>query len=369
MNRISVLHCIHWPKSGITSLLKYMIPLFDQSKIITHVILFEDDDEAISEFSEICSSVHTLSFSQSRIKGLSKYLSLLHSLNPLILHTHSFQPGLWGRLFVTKARTKHVCTLHSVYPYFSSPDYRSRLKRKLEAFSLKHSDATIICVSEAVRRSVSSVYQFARPQVIENGIPVDIFSQRQQPLSKTTEGKTFISLGRLHYEKGFDILLYAFARVLEVERDVKLYLVGEGEERAKLEKIVVGLGISDHVFFTGFQCEPFQYFDRADIYISSSRYEGFPLSIAEAMLWGLPVISTQVGGVTTMLYHGVTGWLVPPENPEALSAAMLFLLRNKEVRDGIGERGKRFIVKNADIKKTARLYEQLYRSLINLQRN
>ena len=100
-------------------------------------------------------------------------------------------------------------------------------------------------------------------------------------------------MGRLSFEKGYDILIDNFARACEKRNDIRLYLVGDGDERQKLEQKTRELGVSDKVTFLGNKPNPFPYEAKCDIFVLTSRYEGQPLVLEEATAVGLPVIISE----------------------------------------------------------------------------
>jgi len=135
-----------------------------------------------------------------------------------------------------------------------------------------------------------------------------------------------LSAGRLSKEKGFDYLLKAFA-VVKGNMNARLMILGEGSERENLEHLSQKLGISENVFFAGFQENPYKYMKRAAIYVLSSLFEGFPNVIAEAMACGTPVISTMYNPSRhEIIEHGENGLLVPIKDENALAGAILKLL-------------------------------------------
>jgi len=367
MPPINVVHGVHWPRSGIVSLLKNMLPLFDSKKFVHHVIFFEHDEQTMENFSKICESVHSLFFSSSKLKAIVKYYKLLQQISPDILHTHSFQPGLWGRIFL-RTKAKFICTIHNMYPYFTSSDLKSLIKRILESYSIRYHKVTVVCVSDEVKKLVETIIPKCCVKVIQNGIAIGNWNThniKRDTLNLKGSQIILVTLGRLDYQKGYDILLKAFAKVTAQISNTRLIIIGDGNERKKLEKMAIKLGIAEEVTFTGYQSNPFPYLVVSDIYVCSSRYEGFGLSIAEGMLFGLPVIATRIGGIPSLIQNGETGLLVAPENTEKLADSILRLIKDENLRHKIGQKGKLFIQKHFDIKKTVKKYEETYIDLIS----
>ena len=173
-------------------------------------------------------------------------------------------------------------------------------------------------------------------------IPLDIAkTQRlsQETLGETVELKPYIvAVGRLEYQKGFDLLLRAYAQ-LQPEHH-KLVLIGEGQEQAALTQLVQDLGLAGKVIMPGFQDNPYAWMKGAALFVSSSRYEGFCRVIAEALAVGTPIVATDCpSGPAEVLQEGHYGVLVETENPDALAQGIRSLLCDPAQRQTFSERG------------------------------
>ena len=156
-----------------------------------------------------------------------------------------------------------------------------------------------------------------------------------------------LAIGRLHEQKDFPTLLTAFARLL-AQRPARLIILGEGSLRPTLLALAHSLHISEHVDFPGFVRNPFAYLAKARLLVLSSRYEGLPTVLIEAMACGCPVVSTDCPfGPAEILKNGRWGKLVPTEDPEALAKAMIDTMDTPPQRDALRERASYFSVERA----------------------
>lgn len=177
--------------------------------------------------------------------------------------------------------------------------------------------------------------------VIPNSVAAT-FAQRpaagqQDDAAMKTVGKTILGVGRLSREKGFDLLVEAFARVASDLPDWSLRLVGDGVCRNELARQAERMMIAERVEFAGTVDEPAAEYAAADLFVLPSRYEGFPNSLLEAMGSGLPVIASDCdSGPREIIRDGLDGILVPAENIDALAAAITRLARDRELRLRLG---------------------------------
>jgi glycosyltransferase involved in cell wall biosynthesis len=153
-----------------------------------------------------------------------------------------------------------------------------------------------------------------------------------------------IAMGRFGHEKGFDILLRAFALAGEDNPDWSLTILGDGSQRRSYEDLIENLNLQGRVFMPGRVQNPYDYLKLSDIFVLSSRNECFPMVLCEAMACGVPVISFDcMTGPREIITDGVDGILVPPEDEEQLASAMSKLMGDKLTRNRMGKEGKQII--------------------------
>jgi len=146
--------------------------------------------------------------------------------------------------------------------------------------------------------------------------------------------KVIVSMGRLTHQKGFDLLLRAFAKAVKNYPDWKLIILGDGELRNELEQLIQELGIDSSVTLPGRVSNPFSLLRKADLFVMSSRFEGFPMAHGEAMLCGLPVVATDCpSGPRELIRDEVDGILVPNGDLIELQKAMKRLMSDAQLRE------------------------------------
>lgn len=168
-----------------------------------------------------------------------------------------------------------------------------------------------------------------------------------------------LGMGRLAPQKGFDLLIRAFAAIANRHPSVRLRIIGEGPARTALEGLCRELGVEDRVSLPGATSTPESALRAGSVFVLSSRYEGFGLVLAEAMAVGLPVIATDcASGPGEILRDGVDGILVPPDNVPALTRALSRLLEDRDLARRYAARAPE-VLERFSLERTLRAWDEL----------
>ncbi len=184
--------------------------------------------------------------------------------------------------------------------------------------------------------TAADLFQHLAPgkvRVINNPVLKPARNLDEQVVIPDPDRPTIVSLGRLYHMKGFDLALRAMAYLPITCAAWRLVILGEGQERKNLEKLRDELGLGDRILLPGQISDPQPWLAQAQIFLMSSRSEGFPNALCEAMAAGLPVISTDCpSGPVNIITPEVDGLLIPPEDPRAMAAALERLITSEELR-------------------------------------
>jgi glycosyltransferase involved in cell wall biosynthesis len=201
--------------------------------------------------------------------------------------------------------------------------------------------------------------------------PVDDAAKRaaRQRLGLATDARIFVYTGRLVSYKGLPVLLRAWSRVHTIEPRAVLMLVGSGGLdihacEDELRTTVRTEGLESSVVFTGSVQNVQEYLQASDVFVFPTENDAFPSSLIEAMASGLPVIATAVGAIPEVVSHGENGFLVPPGDLDALTAAMERLLADPDLSGGLGRAGRRTVETRYSATGVTARYTHLLRALV-----
>lgn len=199
--------------------------------------------------------------------------------------------------------------------------------------------------------------------VLDSGIDVRRFRPAE---GGRTGGRIVLGcVSRLDPIKAHDVLIDAFDRALDGgRRDLELRLIGDGPTRADLERLVDERGLGDRVRFLGMRRDIDEQLRELDLFVLSSRREGRPISIMEAMASGLPIIATRVGSVAGLVGEGRAGPLVEPGDVEGLARAIAALADDPAERARIGAEARRLAVEGLSVDRMAEQYAAFYRGVM-----
>lgn len=193
----------------------------------------------------------------------------------------------------------------------------------------------LVSVSQGVDGELTWLPQDKRAVIYNPILPIPHMPPLSQvPLGADPSKKWVIAMGRLTAAKGFDLLLMAFHQIADQYPDWQLLILGEGELRSELESLRDRLNLSQSVIFTGQINDPFALLQQSQLFVMSSRTEGFPMALGEALACGLPAIATDCSqGIRELMRDGVDGMVIPSQDVTALAHAMGDLMSDPVKRE------------------------------------
>ncbi|MGY3945574.1 glycosyltransferase [Aeromonas tecta] len=209
------------------------------------------------------------------------------------------------------------------------------LPRTLEKVVYEGMDE-VVCVSEGVRQSILNLHPALESNisVIYNPIDTSYIAAKGKESIKVGDGLNVLAIGRLlNSQKAFDLLLAAHHQNIAAGMNYHLTILGEGSDRAVLEQYIQEHQLGGYTSLLGFQDNPYPYITGSDLFVMSSRYEGYPVVLVEAMTLGKAIISTACTGPKEALNDGEFGYLVPVNDVQALAKGIKTLLEDEGSRE------------------------------------
>lgn len=257
-----------------------------------------------------------------------------------VIHTHLSTASLLGAFAARLAGKPSVAHVHGLNT----------------ATCFRFSD-TVIAVSEAVKRHLCAQgIDEGKVRVVHNGIDPARFApipadEARASLGYDPHSPIFGVFGRLSSEKGQRTALEAMFLIRLELPNARLVLAGDGRDRVDLEAAAEALGVGQNVVFTGFVQDVRQVMSACDAVVVPSMREGFGLAAVEAMALERPVVASDTGGLSEVVVHAETGFLVPPGNPQVLAESLIELCRNRALARDMGGRGRERVRERFDLRK------------------
>lgn len=286
--------------------------------------------------------------------ALVELVRLCRQVRPDVVHSHSSKIGVLGRLAAWVARVPvRILTVHG-WSFAAYDGLAGRLFLWIERL-MRPLTTAVVCVAEETRNQglAARACDPRRTVVIPNAVDVRSF----RPASGGSRNARIIGIGRFAYPKDFTTLLEALRCVRAPCHTV---LVGDGPALPGVAAAVQKNGLSERVELLGARADIPELLARSDVFVLSSRSEGFPVSVLEAMAAGLPVVATDVGGVAQAVEDGETGFLVPAADSEALTRALERLVSDADLRRRLGAAGRARALRLFDVPRYRASYVELY---------
>jgi glycosyltransferase involved in cell wall biosynthesis len=264
---------------------------------------------------------------------LHRLPSAVARLDPDLVHSHLVHADVVAAL--AAGRRPLISTKHNDDPFRTGPF------RYVERLLARRAQAVITITGALARFQVERVgLPPGKITVVRYGLdaPPPAWSENPQ-LDVPAGARVLLGIGRLVPQKGYDVALRAFAAVRDRHPDAFLVLLGEGPERERLERLRGELRLDDAVALPGRAGDVAAWLDRAELLVHPARWEGFGLVLLEAMLAARAVVATRVSAVAEIVVEGETGLLVPPDDADALAAALDRVLSDPALPQRLGAAG------------------------------
>jgi len=283
---------------------------------------------------------------------------ILKIIRPDIVHLNSTKAEILGGLAARRVRAPHIIfTAHGYVVNEQMPEWQKKFYVGLERYASKMMHR-IICVSK-LDRFTAFFYRmadFSKMSVIHNGI--SRFRIKRKPNKKLT----IVTVANMYPNKGYLTLLKAIKRLNREGLEARYLFVGDGKQRMEIEDYITRYNLKN-IKLLGFRHDIKSVLSLADIFVLASYKEGLPYVVLEAMMAGLPVVATKVGGIPEIITEDEDGLLVPPMRYKLLAKAIMKLACDRKLRKKIGRSARRKVIeqfsKRKMLESTYGLYEAM----------
>lgn len=303
-------------------------------------------------------------------------------VRPLIVHTHMAKAGLLGRVAAAAynltrgtappTRVIHTYHGHVLEGYFSP--LMTRLFIGLERLVARLTDA-IVAISPAIERELRDQFRIGRAEqyrVVPLGFDLSRFAavddamraQARRALSVPDDADVVCTVGRLTAIKQHRLFIDAVAAAARSRPQLIALIAGDGELRPDLERYAGERGVADRVRFLGWRKDLAAIYAATDVFLLTSRNEGTPVALIEAMASGVPGVSTDVGGVKDVIASDAVGARVPDGDVAGLAAAIVRYLSDREGRRAAGQRARAAVLDRYSLDRLVRDIDALYGDLL-----
>ena len=303
-------------------------------------------------------------------KDFQALLFVFHAIrkfDPDIVSAHSTKAGLAARLACALLHKPAIFTAHGWAFTEGKSLWIRHFLALIERLAAKVT-RKFICVSEYDKRLalLYHVSSLAKLKVIHNGMPPDLYlkdsgERVRKELQLSNDEVLITMVARFVPQKDHNTLLRA---IQSVNGKYRLALVGGGELEHRFRERVRKQRVSEKVIVLGERRDIPEILRASDIFVLSTNWEGLPRSVIEAMMAGLPVVATHVGGVPELVEDGVTGFLVPPKDPQALAEALRKLIDDPELRKRMGQAGREKALREFTLDRMLRETERVYQEVL-----
>ena len=376
MGKIKLLYGLEAAGGGALKHLVYLVTRLDKESFAVTVILSDSRNENITEEIEkmqntgakvlllpMCKNINP----GKDLLTLFKLISFLKREKYNILHAHSSKAGGLFRL------AAWICKVPFIY--YTPHCFYFQGKRGLKKYFFVLLErclsklTTRIIVSEGERNEIinNKITRFSKIININNAIDFDEYLQsREIAVTKSALNipvDTFVvgAIGRLAPQKDWETYIYAANEVLKKHPQVKFLIVGDGEQRVELQKLIFDLNIESKVILTGYIKDIYKIYEIIDVYVNTSLWEGLPYVFLEAMKYQKPIVATDTGNDTTIL-HGKSGFINPVKDYHSIAQKIIMLVENKQMAIHMGKRGTDWLVKKYSFDLFIEHHDKLYKT-------
>ena len=339
-----------------------------QSELVVTIEGNAQEPEIVKYFEANCGAVLQLpmkhKFDFSVVNNLAEYIK---NNDIDIIHTHGYKSDILGVLAARKAGIKAIITPHG---FSTQIDFKLRAFIWLGCQSFRFADRVVPLSSQLMKDMKKYGVKDDKLIYVQNG--VDLSEIEMQRLkgenalrASAPENEIRIGfIGQMIARKQIEHILDVFEIIASRDKNVKLYLLGDGDKRLELEAYAKNLKVCNQIEFLGFRDDRIEWLHSFDLFVMSSVLEGIPRCLMEAMAMGIPVSAYDISGVDQLIKHKETGYLAPLNDKDKLAQCWQTLLEDKAEAARISDNALAFVNEHYSAYRMAKEYEVIFDELL-----
>ena len=321
------------------------------------------DLELVKMYREQCGKAFELPMSHSfDWKIVNRLVELVKERSIQVIHTHGYKSDIIGVLAGRKAGIKVVITPHG---FENASDLKLRAFIWMGCQAMRFADKVVPLSPQLCQDVAKYGVKVPKLEYIQNGVDLsEAEAQRVQPVNKNPNIKHVGFIGQMISRKNIFDLLDIFNFLQKKRGNLKLSLLGDGEQMPELKEYAAKLSSKNTIHFLGFRDDRLELLQQFDLFVMTSTLEGIPRCLMEAMAMGIPVAAYDIKGIDQLVKHEETGLLAPLGEKELLGKYWEALLFDPQKARTLAENARRYVNKHYSAKRMADEYAELFRKII-----
>lgn len=309
--------------------------------------------------------------------GVSKLKRLFKEIQPTIVHTNLLRADIYGRKAAAALGIPVISTIHNEDPWLVGNKLTDKITRKVELGTKKFVDAFVMVAPNVQEHFMKYALgaDEKKTTVINNAVDTDKFyrdekrrTEKRKELGVTDDMIIIGTSARLNEQKDPKTMLAAMEKVFATNTMARFFWAGGGHMRKELEHALASSPIKNRFVLLGDRSDIPDLLQAYDIFVLSSRHEGLPMALLEAMSTGIASVATRVSGNRVVIEDHVNGLLANPHDPEDLAQKIQEVMQDADLRKRIGEQAAKQVRERYSLKDFGKLHEALYQRVL-AQRN
>ena len=339
-----------------------------EANSVNMLVVLLNDGRLADELINLGVTVRVIDENVTSFFGIVKPIRrVLREFQPDIVHTHRYKENILARWALRgQERPGLIATQHGIPEnYKGLSSLRHSVALRYNFHILRKRFDKVVAVSKDISRYFSNVLGFAenKIQVIHNGIEIP----RSARVRKAGDEFVVGSCGRLFPVKDYPLMIKAAKECTERNKNIRFELAGDGPEMQHLRDLVARLGLEDRFTFKGHVDDMDNFYRGLDAFINTSLHEGIPMSVLEAMSFGLPVVAPNVGGLPEIIENGIEGFLVDDRDPSLFAKKCRLLCDDEELWQRMSMAARLKVERCFSVNVMAEKYYNLYLSLCGMR--